>query len=142
MIFRENSDKNSFDEYLIFSRVGDGSIGGKARGLAFINSIIKKNRIFNKFKGIIITIPRTVVLSTDSFDEFMDYYVSKGEDDPFNQGDLPVEKKDGFLSRIFNKGKDKDARKKDSEEESRKKNEAGSDAKSDKVKSKKGKGKK
>ncbi len=65
-------DKNSFDEYLIFSRIGDGSIGGKARGLAFINSIIKKNRIFNKFPGVIVTIPRTVVLSTDVFDEFME----------------------------------------------------------------------
>jgi len=65
-------DKNSFDEYLIFSRIGDGSIGGKARGLAFVNSIIKKNQIFNKFKGVIVTIPRTVVLSTDIFDEFME----------------------------------------------------------------------
>jgi len=65
-------DKNNFDEYLVFSRIGDGSIGGKARGLAFINSIIKKNRIFNKFPGIIITIPRTVVLSTDIFDDFME----------------------------------------------------------------------
>ncbi len=65
-------DKNSFDEYLIFSRIGDGSIGGKARGLAFANSIIKKNHIFNKYKNVIITIPRTVVLSTDIFDEFME----------------------------------------------------------------------
>ncbi len=65
-------DKNSFDEYLIFSRIGDGSIGGKARGLAFINSIIKKNNIFNKFPGVIVTIPRTVVLSTDIFDDFME----------------------------------------------------------------------
>jgi DNA-binding NarL/FixJ family response regulator len=65
-------DKNSFDEYLIFSRIGDGSIGGKARGLAFVNSIIKKNNIFNKFKDVIVTIPRTVVLSTDIFDEFME----------------------------------------------------------------------
>ena len=65
-------DKNSFDEYLIFSRIGDGSIGGKARGLAFVNSIIKKYNIFNKFPGIIVTIPRTVVLSTDIFDEFME----------------------------------------------------------------------
>jgi CheY-like chemotaxis protein len=65
-------DKNSFDEYLIFSRIGDGSIGGKARGLAFANSIIKKNNIFNKYKNVIITIPRTVVLSTDIFDEFME----------------------------------------------------------------------
>lgn len=65
-------DKNNFDEYLIFSRVGEGSIGGKARGLAFINSIIKKNKFFNRFDDIIITIPRTVVLSTDLFDEFME----------------------------------------------------------------------
>ena len=65
-------DKNNFDEYLIFSRVGEGSIGGKARGLAFINSIIKKNKFFNRFDDIVITIPRTVVLSTDLFDEFME----------------------------------------------------------------------
>ncbi|MFP4525015.1 MAG: PEP/pyruvate-binding domain-containing protein [Bacteroidales bacterium] len=67
-------DKNSFDEYLIFSRIGDGSIGGKARGLAFANSIIKKNHIFSKYdkENVIITIPRTVVLSTDIFDEFME----------------------------------------------------------------------
>ncbi|MQY78579.1 MAG: response regulator, partial [Bacteroidetes bacterium] len=65
-------DKKNFDEYLIFSRVGEGSIGGKARGLAFVNSIIKNNKFFNRFDDIIITIPRTVVLSTDVFDEFME----------------------------------------------------------------------
>ncbi len=65
-------DKSSFDEYQIFSRIGDGSIGGKARGLAFINRIIKTNKLFNKFPDVLITIPKTVVLSTDIFDEFMD----------------------------------------------------------------------
>ena len=65
-------DKNSFDEYLIFSRIGEGSIGGKARGLAFINSILTQNRVFNMFDDVLITIPRTVVLSTDIFDEFME----------------------------------------------------------------------
>ncbi|MEE4115804.1 MAG: PEP/pyruvate-binding domain-containing protein, partial [Marinilabiliaceae bacterium] len=65
-------DRTSFDEYLIFSRIGDGSIGGKARGLAFINSIIKRYKLFNKFNNVLITIPRTVVLSTDVFDEFME----------------------------------------------------------------------
>ncbi len=65
-------DRSSFDEYLIFSRIGDGSIGGKARGLAFINSIIKRYKLFNKYKDVLITIPRTVVLSTDVFDEFME----------------------------------------------------------------------
>ena len=66
-------DKASFDEYQIFSRIGEGSIGGKARGLAFINRIIKNNKLFNKFPDVLITIPRTVVLSTDIFDEFMDH---------------------------------------------------------------------
>jgi hypothetical protein len=66
-------DKSSFDEYQIFSRIGEGSIGGKARGLAFINRIIKNYKLFSKFPDVLITIPRTVVLSTDIFDEFMDH---------------------------------------------------------------------
>ncbi|MGB8491891.1 MAG: PEP/pyruvate-binding domain-containing protein, partial [Bacteroidales bacterium] len=66
-------DKNSYDEYQVFSRIGDASIGGKARGLAFINRLIKTNRLFNRFPDVLITIPRTVVLSTDIFDEFMDH---------------------------------------------------------------------
>ena len=66
-------DKTSYDEYQIFSRLGEGSIGGKARGLAFINRLIKTNKLFNKFPDVLITIPRTVVLSTDIFDEFMDH---------------------------------------------------------------------
>jgi len=66
-------DKTNYDEYQVFSRIGDASIGGKARGLAFINRIIKTNKLFNKFPDVLITIPRTVVLSTDIFDEFMDH---------------------------------------------------------------------
>ncbi len=65
-------EKDTYDEYLMFSRIGEGSIGGKARGLAFINSIIKKRRLFGHFPDVVISIPRTVVLSTDVFDEFMD----------------------------------------------------------------------
>ncbi|MFO7851849.1 MAG: PEP/pyruvate-binding domain-containing protein [Bacteroidota bacterium] len=65
-------DRNTFDEYQIFSRIGEGSIGGKARGLAFINSLIKKQKLFHKYPGTLITIPRTIVLSTDVFDEFME----------------------------------------------------------------------
>ena len=66
-------DKSSYDEYQVFSRIGDASIGGKARGLAFINRIIKTHKLFNKFPDVLITIPRTVVLSTDIFDDFMDH---------------------------------------------------------------------
>ncbi len=62
---------DGFDEYSIFSRIGEGSIGGKARGLAFVDNIIKKHKIFYKYENIIISIPRTIVLCTDVFDEFM-----------------------------------------------------------------------
>lgn len=64
--------KDKFDEYLIFSRIGSGSIGGKARGLAFIDSLLKRNKMVDKYDDVILTIPRTVVLSTDIFDEFME----------------------------------------------------------------------
>lgn len=66
-------DKTSYDEYQVFSRIGEGSIGGKARGLAFINRLIKDNKLFNRYPDVMITVPRTVVLSTDIFDEFMDH---------------------------------------------------------------------
>lgn len=63
---------DSFDEYIFFARTGKGSLGGKARGLAFIDSLIKRNRILDMFENVIITIPRTVVLTTDVFDEYME----------------------------------------------------------------------
>ncbi len=56
----------------MFSRIGDGSIGGKARGLAFIDSLIKKDILVNNIDDVLVTIPRTVVISTDVFDEFME----------------------------------------------------------------------
>lgn len=65
-------DKKSFDEYLMFSRIGEGSIGGKARGLAFIDSFLKKHSVFEQVEDVSITIPRTVVLTTEIFDEFME----------------------------------------------------------------------
>ncbi len=65
-------NRESFDEYLSFTRIGQGSIGGKARGLAFLDSLIKRNQLSEKFAGLIIGIPRTVVLCTDVFDDFME----------------------------------------------------------------------
>lgn len=64
--------KDRFDHYSNFARIGQGSLGGKGRGLAFIDSIIKKNPICDNFEGVTLTIPRTVVLCTDIFDEFME----------------------------------------------------------------------
>ncbi len=64
--------KERFDHYSNFARIGEGSLGGKGRGLAFIDSIIKKSAIFDNLDGVGVSIPRTVVLCTDIFDEFMD----------------------------------------------------------------------
>lgn len=64
--------KDRFDHYSNFARIGQGSLGGKGRGLAFIDSIIKKNPICDNFDGVTVTIPRTVVICTDIFDEFME----------------------------------------------------------------------
>ncbi len=64
--------RERFDEYLTFTRIGEGTIGGKARGLAFLNLLIKKYDAFHAFEDVLVTIPRTVVLSTDVFDEFME----------------------------------------------------------------------
>jgi len=65
-------NNDSYDEYLIFTRMGNGSIGGKARGLAFLDSLIKRNKLLAKYPDVLISIPRTVVLSSDTFDEFME----------------------------------------------------------------------
>lgn len=64
--------KDRFDRYSNFARIGQGSLGGKGRGLAFIDSIIKRHPECEDFNGVEITIPRTVVLCTDIFDEFME----------------------------------------------------------------------
>ena len=65
-------DRGKFDAYSHFARIGDGSLGGKGRGLAFLDNIIKRHPELNQFEGVTVSIPRTVVLCTDIFDEFMD----------------------------------------------------------------------
>ncbi len=65
-------DPERYDEYMAFTRIGDGSIGGKARGLAFINTLIKKYNLHNRFPQARVSIPKTIVISTDVFEEFME----------------------------------------------------------------------
>ena len=55
-------EKDRFDHYSNFARIGQGSLGGKGRGLAFVDSIIKKNPECDNFQGLSISIPRSVVL--------------------------------------------------------------------------------
>lgn len=59
-------------EYGSFARIGTGSLGGKARGLAFMNHIIDRYGISEKFPGLGIRVPPTAVVATDVFDEFLD----------------------------------------------------------------------
>lgn len=65
-------DRDRYDRFLSFARIGEGSIGGKARGLAFLDSLIKRNRLSDRYDDVVISIPRTVVLGTDIFDEFIE----------------------------------------------------------------------
>ncbi len=64
--------KGRYDKYSNFARIGDGSLGGKARGLAFMNSMIKSHPELNEFENAQVLIPKTLVLCTDVFDEFME----------------------------------------------------------------------
>ena len=65
-------DRNNFNEFISFARVEHGAIGGKARGLAFMDTIIKKEKLYKKYPGVMIDIPRTVVVGADIFEEFIE----------------------------------------------------------------------
>lgn len=64
--------RDRFDRYSNFARIGEGSLGGKGRGLAFIDNMVKRHIEFDEFENATVVIPKTVVLCTDIFDEFMD----------------------------------------------------------------------
>ena len=65
-------NRDRFDRFSNFARIGDGSLGGKGRGIAFIDHIIKRHPDLNELPGARVMIPKTVVLCTDVFDEFME----------------------------------------------------------------------
>lgn len=64
--------RERFDQYSNFARIGEGSLGGKGRGLAFLDRMIKKVRVDGIEHADLLHIPKTLVLCTDIFDEFMD----------------------------------------------------------------------
>ena len=64
-------DEETYSDAIGFARLGEGSIGGKARGLAFMNSMLAKYNHYYKYNGVRIMIPRSLVVATDYFDEFM-----------------------------------------------------------------------
>ncbi|MBQ5369036.1 MAG: M20/M25/M40 family metallo-hydrolase, partial [Peptococcaceae bacterium] len=64
-------DADNYGRHIWFSRMGEGSLGGKARGLAFLNSMVYKHNLASKYDNVKISIPRTVVIATDYFDQFI-----------------------------------------------------------------------
>ena len=76
-------DRMKFDSYSHFARIGEGSLGGKGRGLAFLDNVVKTHPEFNRFAGVEVRIPKTVVLCTDIFDQFMEqnnlYQIALGD---------------------------------------------------------------
>ncbi len=101
-------DRAKFDAYSHFARIGEGSLGGKGRGLAFLDDIIKRHPDFNSHEGAVVQIPRTVVLCTDIFDQFMErnnlYPIALSDADDeeilaaFLQAQLPDEFIDDFFT--------------------------------------------
>ncbi len=65
-------DRAKFDQYAHFARIGDGSLGGKGRGLAFLDYIIKQHPALAELHNVTIQIPKTLVICTDVFDEYME----------------------------------------------------------------------
>ena len=64
-------DPDTFNDTVWFSRFGEGSLGGKARGLAFLNHILYKHSLYEKWEGAHVMVPRTLVIATEYFDRFI-----------------------------------------------------------------------
>ncbi|MFI3280753.1 MAG: PEP/pyruvate-binding domain-containing protein [Rikenellaceae bacterium] len=103
-------DNDTYSDVIAFARIGSGSIGGKARGLAFMNSSIIENQLYNRYKWVRIMIPRTVVVATDYFDEFiklngLEYIISANLSDEiilseFIDSTLPHSLRESLMSYI------------------------------------------
>ena len=61
----------TYNDTIRFSRLGSGSLGGKARGLAFLNHVLVKYDMYDKYEDVRITVPRTLVITTEYFDRFI-----------------------------------------------------------------------
>ncbi|MFA7559386.1 MAG: PEP/pyruvate-binding domain-containing protein [Sphaerochaeta sp.] len=77
----------NYDETLFFSRIGTGSLGGKGRGLAFIDMVLRQAGVPAKYPDIYLSIPRTVIIATDQFEQFL----ADNELQDISTADLPDE---------------------------------------------------
>ncbi|MFO7607850.1 MAG: PEP/pyruvate-binding domain-containing protein [Candidatus Krumholzibacteriia bacterium] len=96
--------RRHFDGSSKFLRIGGGSLGGKGRGLAFMNSVLHRYGISNRFAGVIIQVPPTAVVGTDVFDTFMreeglrDFALSEADDAAINARFLEVKLPEGIYA--------------------------------------------
>ena len=65
-------ERTAFDPAASFSRIGGGSLGGKARGLAFVNYLLSEHQVGERFRDMRVAVPPSVVIGTDVFDEFLE----------------------------------------------------------------------
>ena len=63
--------RDTYQDYFWFARTGEGSLGGKARGLAFLNHLVMKYSLSERYPSMRVSIPRTMVVTTDWFDRFI-----------------------------------------------------------------------
>lgn len=100
-------DRCKFDKYAHFARIGEGSLGGKGRGLAFLDNVIKRQPEFSQLPGVTVQIPKTVVLCTDIFDQFMEqnnlYQIALSDvsDDEILQAFLKAQLPDSLTDDFF-----------------------------------------
>lgn len=64
-------DPATYNDAIWFARIGNGSLGGKARGLAFMNSVLQRHNLYDRWDDVRVMIPRTVVVTTEYFDRFI-----------------------------------------------------------------------
>lgn len=90
--------KETFDPNGSFARIGGGSLGGKARGISFVNLLLNNSDLRHKFKGVVVQVPAGVVLGTDVFDYFLDenrlrnFALSAGDDEEIARRFLAADK--------------------------------------------------
>ena len=64
-------NKDTYNDTIWFSRLGNGSLGGKARGLAFLNHILHQYNLYDQWEDVRVMVPRTLVITTEYFDRFV-----------------------------------------------------------------------
>lgn len=90
--------KETFDPESSFARIGEGSLGGKARGLGFVNTLINNYNVREQFEDVLISVPPAVVLATSVFDQFLDendlrkFALNSEDDEEITQRFLQAEK--------------------------------------------------